>query len=575
MADPVIRIEQLTKRFSDSEPLALNGISAAIAPNKITGIVGPDGAGKTTLLRLMAGLLLPTEGALTVFGLSPFTEPEQVHSVISYMPQKFGLYEELSVAQNLDLYTSLQDGHDPATDSIKAELLDLMGLAPFQKRLAKNLSGGMKQKLGVMCSLLKKPKLLILDEATVGIDPTIRQELWKLMRDLTERQVTVVWSTTYLDEAEKCDDVLLLNEGNLLYKGPPKQLIAQVAGRVYAMHNITQGKHALFQKTKQHPAVLDSVIRGDAICILLKDKPAAFSLSDLPTEGDSLWEEAEPHFEEAFIDMLGGGPHGTSPLAASVPVKSSSGAFAIEVNSLTKTFGAFNAVSEISFAVKRGEIFGLIGPNGAGKSTTFRMLCGLIKPTAGKAAVNGVSLLQAAAKARAQIGYMAQKFSLYGNMTVLQNLRFFAGIYPMNGRSREEAINEMVDIFSLSHYLDTPAERLPLGYKQRLALSCSLMHRPEVIFLDEATSGVDPVTRREFWNHIQGLVARGATVMVTTHYMDEVYNCDRIGFIVKGQMIKIDTPHNVVESVKSVSNPNPSMEEVFIALSRGGSSARD
>jgi ABC-2 type transport system ATP-binding protein len=317
----------------------------------------------------------------------------------------------------------------------------------------------------------------------------------------------------------------------------------------------------------QQPDVIDGVIQGNGVRIVTKDK-AAHPVHLKALEGGThlTIEPIAPRFEDAFIDILGGGPGGLSRLAQETPLIKPKQELVIEAKGLVKRFGAFTAADHITFNVKAGEIFGLLGPNGAGKSTTFKMMCGLLKPTAGEAFVNGYDLQQAPAQARAHIGYMAQKFSLYGNLSVQQNLDFFSGIYNLTGRMRQKMIQEMVEIFNLSPYLNESAENLPLGFKQRLALSCSLMHRPEVLFLDEPTSGVDPITRREFWLHINGLVERGVTVMVTTHFMDEAEYCDRIGLVYRSQLITIGTPQELKLKVATKENPDPTLEDAFIAI---------
>ncbi len=323
-----------------------------------------------------------------------------------------------------------------------------------------------------------------------------------------------------------------------------------------------------------NPAVLDSVVEGRAVRIVVKEGEKRPPLKDLDAGADAVYEKTSPRFEDAFIDMLGGGPKEVSPLSKRMTHFPEDGENIIKADGLTKRFGKFTATKGISFSVERGEIFGLLGPNGAGKSTTFRMLCGLVKPTEGTAYVEGVSLQDAPSRARSKIGYVAQKFSLYGNMTVSQNLNFFSGIYPVKEKNRKGAIGDMVSIFSFESYLNTPAGQLPLGYKQRLALACSLMHRPEVLFLDEATSGVDPVTRREFWNHINGLVDKGTTVMITTHYMDEAEYCDRIGFLSEGKLVAIGSPDELKESVRSDELLNPTIEDAFIILCGGEKDAQ-
>ncbi|HWT60410.1 MAG TPA: ABC transporter ATP-binding protein, partial [Rhizobium sp.] len=276
---------------------------------------------------------------------------------------------------------------------------------------------------------------------------------------------------------------------------------------------------------------------------------------------------APPRFEDAFVDMLGGGPGVRSRLAeAQEPLKAEGDRPVIEAKGLTKRFGDFTAAEDISFDIRRGEIFGLLGPNGAGKSTTFKMLCGLLKPTGGEGRVAGFDLRRDAAEARNQLGYMAQKFSLYGDLTVMQNLEFFAGVYGLRGQRKRERIALMVGIFGFGRHTREPAKDLPLGLKQRLALACAVMHEPRALFLDEPTSGVDPITRREFWTHINALVEKGVTVLVTTHFMDEAEYCDRISLIYRGRSIALGSPDELKARVATKEQPDPTMEDAFIAL---------
>lgn len=559
MSDALVEIQNLTKVFSPELPPALKEINASFPKGQIIGLVGPDGAGKTTLIRLIAGLLLPTQGQITVAGHDTVKESEYIHYLTGYMPQKFGLYEDLTVMQNLNLYADLKGVIGEERKATFEKLLQFTGLAPFTGRLAKALSGGMKQKLGLACALVKKPTLLLLDEPSVGVDPISRRELWKMVYNLVDEGISVLWSTAYLDEAEKCHTVLLLSEGKLHYHGDPKALTQRVEDRVFKIVNIQGDRRKALFEVLQHPDVIDGVIQGSDVRIVLKKKSAS-----IPIINHWQLEKVAPRFEDAFIDLLGGGPGGRSELAERAPSVTGPSETVIVAQDLTKKFGNFIAANHISFQIKKGEIFGLLGPNGAGKSTTFKMLCGLLKPTEGKASVNGFDLQDAPSVARSHIGYMSQKFSLYGNLTIEQNLEFFAGIYNLRQAQKEEAIQEMIQVFNLRQYRHLSADTLPLGYKQRLALACANMHHPEVLFLDEPTSGVDPITRREFWNHIQGLVIKGVTIMVTTHFMDEAEYCDRIALVYQGKIISMDTPTALKNRIKSPQNPNPTLEDAFV-----------
>jgi ABC-2 type transport system ATP-binding protein len=421
----------------------------------------------------------------------------------------------------------------------------------------------MKQKLGLACALLKKPRLLLLDEPGVGVDPISRRDLWKMVEDLTKEGVGVVWSTAYLDEAEACDRVLLLNEGKLLFSGEPKELTDRVRDRVYRVTDVTGRRRSMLAKLLDETGVIDGGIQGEAIrLVTAPGREGRFTAS-----GDATVSPTEPRFEDAFVDMLGGGPGGRSKLAdAQAPLKERHDGPVIEARGLVKRFGDFTAADNITFDIPSGEIFGLLGPNGAGKSTTFKMLCGLLKPTDGEGRVAGFDLRRDAAQARNHLGYMAQKFSLYGDLSVQQNLQFFAGVYGLTGNRKRERIELMTSIFDFGPRLSMSAKDLPLGLKQRLALACAVMHEPQALFLDEPTSGVDPITRREFWTHINGLVEKGVTVLVTTHFMDEAEYCDRISLIYRGRSIALGSPDELKASVVTTENPDPTMEDAFIAL---------
>jgi ABC-2 type transport system ATP-binding protein len=558
VTEALVEIQDLTKLFSAQQPAALKDINVSISKGKIIGLVGPDGAGKTTLIRLIAGLLIPTQGRISVEGYDTIKDAEFIHYLTGYMPQKFGLYEDLTVQQNLDLYADLRNVVGEEKKAACEKLLSFTGLAEFKNFLAKNLSGGMKQKLGLACALIKKPAFLLLDEPSVGVDPISRRELWKMVNVLLEEGISVLWSTAYLDEAEKCNSVLLLNEGKLLYSGDPKKLTERVAGRVFAVTQIEGDRRKLLFELLKDKNVMDGVIQGRDLRILLRP--------NAPMPKNVHLESIPPRFEDGFIDILGGGPGGESKLADKAPFVKNDDNPAVVAEHLRKKYGDFTAVDDISLTVKKGEIFGLLGPNGAGKTTIFKMLCGLLRPTSGKALVNGLDLQEAPGKARARLGYMAQKFSLYGNLSVRQNLEFFAGIYNLKNSAKKDAIDEMIEVFGLKPYLNLSAETLPLGFKQRLSLACANMHHPDVLFLDEPTSGVDSITRREFWNHINGLVGKGVTIMITTHFMDEAEYCDRIALIYQGKIINMDTPNALKDQVKSPQNPNPTLEDAFIQM---------
>ena len=565
-ASPVaIEISNLSKRFGQTE--ALRDIGAFIHAGRLTGLVGPDGAGKTTLMRLMAGLMHPCAGAIQVLGLDTVRQAEYLPEKVGYMPQRFGLYEDLSVLENLRLYARLRGLADRAARDSFDRLLDFTRLGPFTERLAGRLSGGMKQKLGLACALLSGPSVLLLDEPGVGVDPVSRQDLWRMVNALTvEQGVAVVWATAYLDEAERCESVILLNEGRVTFDGPPGQLTARLADRSLCLVEPRQDRRLVLARALNLPEVCDGVIQGDSVRVVLRQDAGREALAALVAESGARLTRVAPRFEDGFIDLLGGGPGGTSVLAERMNPVTLDCDLAVECRDLTRRFGDFLATDGVDFEVRQGEIFGLLGPNGAGKSTTFKMLCGLLRPSAGVARVAGFNLAAAPSRAKSQLGYMAQKFSLYGLLSVQQNLEFSAGVYGLTGAVKRDRIAEMVDIFHLGIYLKESPESLPLGYKQRLALACAVIHEPAVLFLDEPTSGVDPLTRREFWNHINGLVRKGVTVLVTTHFMDEAEYCDRVALMYQARVIALDTPDALKRNAAVAGCESPSMEQAFIHL---------
>ncbi len=561
----LLEVRDLTKRFGAAT--ALDRVSLTLLRGRLNGLAGPDGAGKTTLIRILTGLLGSDFGEIRLDGVS-LAEAVARQGFIGYMPQKFGLYEDLSVLENLRLYAALNGVPKEKERGLFDEMLRFTDLARFSERLAGRLSGGMKQKLGLACALLGRPKLLLLDEPSVGVDPISRRELWSMVGELMEGGMTVLWSTAYLDEAEHCDKVILLDESKKLFEGPPGELTGRLKGRVFLLSEPSGGRRGALRRVLREPFVRDGVIQGGSVRFVTAPELPDGEPQALARKLGGTLAPAAPRFEDAFIDILGGGPGGESALAAGLSPLPDDGAVVVEADRLTKKYGSFTAADSISFRIRRGEIFGLLGPNGAGKSTTFKMMCGLARPTSGRALVAGCELGRSGGSVRRRIGYMAQKFSLYDGLSVRQNLAFFSGIYGLSGRAQKAKIEEMVEIFHFQNILDDNSGDISLGHKQRLALACATMHGPDVLFLDEPTSGVSPVTRREFWNHINGIVEKGVTVMVTTHFMDEAEYCDRIALIYRGRAIAVGTPDELRQSVADGGTPDPTMEDAFISLVR-------
>jgi len=565
-ADPIAVLSGVSKSFpaGKRQVTALHEVSASLRPGCVTGLIGPDGAGKTTLMRLLAGLLKPDAGDICVLGMDVMLQPLTVQQQLGYMPQRFGLYEDLSVQENLDLYADLQlvsHGERPAR---YAELMHMTGLAPFGKRLAGQLSGGMKQKLGLACTLVRSPKLLLLDEPTAGVDPVSRRELWEIVyRQVEEAGMSVLFSTAYLDEAERCDDLLLLHQGALLGQGKPVEFSRRMQGRTWSVAVGAQSRRLLQQRLVQQDGVLDALIQGETVRLVMHEgcRPETEDWA-----GGMQLVAVEPRFEDAFVSMLGGVGAIPAETAAVRQTEAQGGGAVIEVADLSRSFGDFQAVKGIGFHVERGEVFGLLGANGAGKSTTFRMLCGLLPASSGRLTVAGVNLRQAPDSARGRIGYMSQRFSLYGTLSVLENLRFFSSAYGLSGKGRAERIDWALERFDLRDLADTASDELSLGYKQRLAMAAALLHEPDILFLDEPTSGVDPLARREFWQRINMLAELGVTVLVTTHFMEEAEYCDRLVIMAEGSILAAGTPQAIKQTAAATGRPVHSMEDAFIAL---------
>lgn len=544
---------------------ALKDISLQIPAGSMTALIGPDGAGKTTLLRLLAGILTPVADELRVLGHPLPREALALQSKIGYMPQRFGLYENLTVEENLTLFADLHSIPHEKRANRFAELLTMTALGPFRKRQAGKLSGGMKQKLGLACTLIHPPQLLLLDEASVGVDPISRRELWSIIQEqVAEQNVTVLLSTAYMDEAERCDHVILLHEGEILAQGNPAKLAARFDGHAFVLESVRATPRSLQAQIAKLPGVVDTVIQGDGLRIVMQ-QPGAPKLPE-NLAGYGVPRAVPSRLEDAFVSLL-------FSRAARHPIPlppqrnaASDHAPVVVVKDLFRYFGAFAAVKDVSFSVGKGEIFGLLGANGAGKSTTFRMLCGLLPSSSGTLRVAGVDLRTATAEARARIGYVSQKFSLYGALSVQQNLSFFSAAYGLQNRRRKERMAWALEELELKDYTAINASELPLGYKQRLALACALMHEPSILFLDEPTSGVDPLARREFWARVNALAEGGTTCLVTTHFMEEAEYCDRLVLMSQGEILAQGTPSEIKEKVRRADRPKPSMEDAFISL---------
>lgn len=598
--------ENISKSFrqkSGQAVTALESVSFEVRPGGLTALVGPDGAGKTTLLRIVAGLLRQDAGRLEFEGKELTARPEDIQTQIGYMPQKFGLYEDLTVQENLDLYADLKGvGHEEREERY-SQLLAMSAMEPFRQRPAGKLSGGMKQKLGLICTLISPPKLLLLDEPTVGVDPLSRRELWDIVARLTTGSgMSVIVSTSYLDEAARCDEVVLLFEGKTLARGTPEGIRLRTEGMGYLASPIQEDSpRALQARMLGAPGIVDAVPQGGAVRFVhgvlsteqkqnLRELLRGACVQKVPSSlEDSFMLLLHDHMRESeqvrqAIPPLPDSQENSSPCfltqAPSRDYGKCLGAEGdarepiIQTRHVSRLFGDFIAVNDVSFSVYQGEVFGLLGPNGAGKTTTFRMLCGLLPASKGSLFVAGVDVRKAREEARRHLGYVAQKFSLYGPLTVRENLEFFAGAYGLRGKRRRERIEAMIEDFTLERQLNMPAESLPGGYKQRLAMAVGLLHEPAILFLDEATSGADPLARRDFWKRISHLADQGVTVIVTTHFMEEAEYCDRILIQDSGLMLALGTPAEIRAQADRRDGAVPTMEDAFIDIVAKARTAR-
>ena len=570
----IISAKNLTKTFKNV--VALDNFNFEMNSGTLTALIGPDGAGKTTFMRLISGLTAPTSGNLTVLGLDVRGNEQKIQNKISYMPQRFGLYEDLTISENMTLYADLHGVKTEIRRERFAKLLEMTGLKRFSTRLAGKLSGGMKQKLGLACTLVRSPELLLLDEPTVGVDPLSRRELWEIIKKLVAQEnLSVLVSTAYMDEAEMCEKVFVVNHGKILMSGSPNDIKSVAKGRCFRVKTPENFPTRILQSIllDDKNFVVDSVPEGNFVRFIGQknfDSEQYSAKIKLPIE------KIPARLEDGFMILLHDDEKNNLErvfnlkklyLDEKYPI---SDEIVIVVKNLVRKFGDFTAVDKTNFEVRRGEVFGLLGPNGAGKTTTFRMLCGLLPMTDGFLSVAGVNLRTARTQARENIGYVAQKFSLYGNLTVEENLNFFGGAYGLSGTNLRARIDELLTEFHLSGSKNKISGDLPGGYKQRLSMAAALLHNPKILFLDEPTSGIDPLARRDFWRQITDLSAKGTTIIITTHFMEEAEYCDRMMIQDHGKILALGTPQAIR---RQFGDENSTMNEIFISIvenSRGG-----
>jgi ABC-2 type transport system ATP-binding protein len=545
-SEPAIVAEQLTKTFAATTAVA--GLSLTVYPGEIFGLVGPDGAGKSTSLRILATIMNADSGWAKVAGFDTVSQAAEVKDHLAYMSQKFGLYQDLTVGENIDFYADLYGMTRQGRRERIGELLDFSHMRPFIGRRAGDLSGGMKQKLQLVCALIHTPKVLLLDEPTNGVDPVSRRDFWRILHRLRQEQVAILLSTSYLDEAERCDRVGLIDHGKLLATGTPADIKKLMEGRILAIKSPKARK--IVPLLRGLPLAKSVNLFGDTVHLVCDTgMGCAVQIGTLLDEGGISYQqirEIPPSLEDIFVSFLG-----KADAASQLPgedkivptikaVKDDQPA--VQVQHLTRRFGSFTAVDDVSFTVQKGEIFGFLGPNGAGKSTTIRMLCGLLGPTSGSGSVGGSDIRLEAENIKRHIGYMSQRFSLYEDLTVSENINFYGGIYGLADKRLEDRRNWALGMAGLTEHKSSLTSILSGGWKQRLALACAILHEPPIIFLDEPTSGVDPLSRRRFWDLIYAMAEQGITVFVTTHYMEEAEYCDRLALIYGGKMIASGSP---------------------------------
>ncbi len=565
---PVLRARGFVKRYG--AVVAVDGLDLEVKRGEIFGLIGPDGAGKSSFMKAAAGVLSFEAGALEVFdvGLTSESRAEQIKSRIGLMPQGLGqnLYGDLSIEENIDFFARLRLVPEAVLRQRKQELLSVTRLDKFRDRPMKQLSGGMKQKLGLVCTLIHEPEFIILDEPTTGVDPVSRRDFWNILATLLRKNgTTALVSTAYMDEASRFSRVALLFAGRLLASGTPDEIRALATGSTVAVtggdqiHNL----NALSARFEQVEALGNTVrIFVDELdeTAALAAVAATLAPADATETGvianplNPQLEVFEPELEDVFIALLRRRKLvrvAATVLPTAKRVSPSHGAtLAIEAELLVREFGNFRAVDQASFSVPQGEIFGLLGANGAGKSTVIKMLTGILKPTTGRGQVAGVNMSQAGFAIKERIGYMSQAFSLYMDLTVLENIHLYAGIYGLDARRTMARTAWVLEMAGLADSQRARAASLPMGLRQRLALGCALVHEPQVVFLDEPTSGVDPVGRRAFWNTLFRLSREhGMTVLVTTHYMSEAEHCDHLALMYAGRIVADDSPAGMKAAV--------------------------
>ncbi|NWG54772.1 MAG: ABC transporter ATP-binding protein [Hydrogenophilaceae bacterium] len=551
MTVPLVDAQGIGRRFG--RRTVLSDVGFQLLPGEVFGVVGPDGAGKSTLLQILSGILRPSFGECRVLGEDVRRHAERIQARVGYMSQGFSLYDRLSVAENIAFAAKIRDVPASAYAIRKRRLLDMAGLERFEARREAALSGGMRKKLALCANLIHEPPLLVLDEPSLGVDPLSRRELWRMLEAAKAAGRSIIFATSYMDEADASDRVLLLKDGRPLALGPPAELRKRAHGRVFSL------------RTNRADDVERALTRDARVLTFQKRSPEEFRVqlasNVLPSITDATLAPAQPSMEDAFTlispDQLRETP------APAPPNTTQPGGVVVSARAVTHRFGAFVAVDDVSLEVKAGEVLGLLGPNGAGKTTLIRILCGLLAPSAGTAAVAGFDAARQSEEVRSRIGYVSQRFSLFLDLTPKENLLFFARAYGVP----EDEITERIAWASARAGLGEDAgalvRSLSGAVRQRLALACAIVHRPRVLFLDEPTSGVDPISRFRFWRLIAAVAQSGVAVIVSTHYLEEATYCDRLGLMLDGRMIALDA---LAVLQKELGLEDASVEDVFLGF---------
>ncbi len=542
-----IEVRDLWKRYGTLE--AVRGISFEVERGEIFGLIGADGAGKTTTFQILAGVMEATSGTAQIFG----KPAREARSQTGYLTQAFSLYPDLSVMENIRYVGDLRHVPPVEINERGHEYLKSFDMDRFSSRLASQLSGGMKQKLALVCALVPEPSILLLDEPTTGVDPVSRREFWDTVAHLAAQGLTVLVATPYLDEAERCHRIALIHLGQIQQIGTPDEIRGGLHAKRIELRTpkLQEAMAELKEAPGSDSQILDVQRFGDRLDLLShspeqakKDVQRIMSEKGLPIDDIRV---DEPTLENTFVATLrslGQGMH-DEPFPNRHDHRSLRGQVAIGASHLTKKFGSFTAVHDVSLQVRYGEIYGLLGANGAGKTTTIKMLCGLLEPTQGAMMLAGEKDSLRSTAIREQIGYMSQKFSLYNDLTIAENLDFFAGVYGVPPEERAEKQSWVLRFSGLEGHQDQVTGSLPGGWKQRVAFGSAITHEPRIVFLDEPTSGVDPLARRAFWTMINHLADSGTAVLVTTHYLEEAEQCNRLGLMVAGELLLEGTPSEI------------------------------